>query len=317
MYYDIFNGDADGICALHQLRLHEPRPEAQLITGVKRDIKLLKKVMGATNAVITVLDISLDSNREYLDALLASCRVIYIDHHYAGMIPDSGNLEAHIDPDPEVCTSLLVDRLLGGRYRPWAVVAAFGDNLYRTAAGAAPALWSAEQLAQARELGELLNYNSYGATVDDLHLTPQNLYAALRPYEDPFEFYRDSEVLFRLREGFKEDMATAGNLAPYCESSAGGVFLFPGEPWARRVAGVFINEKARDLPERAHALITENNDQSYMVSVRAPLANKVGADALCRQFPTGGGRAAAAGINALPPARLPDFLRAFEEVFSR
>ena len=41
--YDVFNGDADGICALVQLRHAEPR-NAQLITGVKRDISLLKQV---------------------------------------------------------------------------------------------------------------------------------------------------------------------------------------------------------------------------------------------------------------------------------
>jgi len=41
--FDVFNGDADGICALHQLRLAEPRA-ADLITGVKRDIALLKRV---------------------------------------------------------------------------------------------------------------------------------------------------------------------------------------------------------------------------------------------------------------------------------
>ncbi|RUM38930.1 MAG: acetyltransferase, partial [Desulfobulbus sp.] len=40
--YDVFNGDADGICALHQLRLHDPRPDAHLVTGVKRDICLLE-----------------------------------------------------------------------------------------------------------------------------------------------------------------------------------------------------------------------------------------------------------------------------------
>ena len=43
MNYDVFNGDADGICALLQLRLAEPR-EAQLVTGVKRDINLLSRV---------------------------------------------------------------------------------------------------------------------------------------------------------------------------------------------------------------------------------------------------------------------------------
>jgi hypothetical protein len=41
--YDAFNGDADGICALHQLRLADPQ-EAILVTGVKRDIALLKKI---------------------------------------------------------------------------------------------------------------------------------------------------------------------------------------------------------------------------------------------------------------------------------
>ena len=36
-FFDVFNGDADGICALIQLRLAEPR-DTTLITGVKRDI---------------------------------------------------------------------------------------------------------------------------------------------------------------------------------------------------------------------------------------------------------------------------------------
>ena len=40
---DVFNGDADGICALLQLRKAEPR-DATLVTGVKRDINLLAKV---------------------------------------------------------------------------------------------------------------------------------------------------------------------------------------------------------------------------------------------------------------------------------
>jgi len=40
IHFDVFNGDADGICALTQLRNAQPR-EAELITGVKRDINLL------------------------------------------------------------------------------------------------------------------------------------------------------------------------------------------------------------------------------------------------------------------------------------
>ena len=40
MHYDVFNGDADGICALLQLRLEEPLVSTR-ITGIKRDIALL------------------------------------------------------------------------------------------------------------------------------------------------------------------------------------------------------------------------------------------------------------------------------------
>ena len=41
--FDCFNGDADGICALIQFR--NAYPEATtLVTGVKRDIKLVQKL---------------------------------------------------------------------------------------------------------------------------------------------------------------------------------------------------------------------------------------------------------------------------------
>ena len=43
---DVFNGDADGICALHQLRLAEPA-ESVLVTGPKRDIALVERVAAA------------------------------------------------------------------------------------------------------------------------------------------------------------------------------------------------------------------------------------------------------------------------------
>ncbi|MCW5214584.1 acetyltransferase, partial [Desulfobulbus sp. US5] len=87
---DVFNGDADGICALHQLRLHEPRPDARLLSGVKRDIALLEQVTEVSNTALTVLDISLDRNRESLEKILAGGNtVFYADHHYAGELPNS------------------------------------------------------------------------------------------------------------------------------------------------------------------------------------------------------------------------------------
>jgi len=136
-YFDVFNGDSDGICALHQLRLAEPRPTATLITGVKRDIRLLDRLAGIENAEITVFDISLDSNGLLLEELLKRNLVRYIDHHYAGELPDSANLTSHIHPEPETCTSLIVDRMLNGRFRNWAITGAFGDNLHKSAQHAA------------------------------------------------------------------------------------------------------------------------------------------------------------------------------------
>ena len=139
-YYDIFNGDADGLCALHQLRLDTPR-DAQRITGVKRDIKLLERVDAVAGDEITVLDISLKSNASALAKLLGrGVKCHYFDHHAAGVIPHHAGLIAHIDTSPEMCTSLIVDRHLAGRHRLWAVVAAFGDNLVASAIRAAQPL---------------------------------------------------------------------------------------------------------------------------------------------------------------------------------
>ncbi|RMF08533.1 MAG: acetyltransferase, partial [Alphaproteobacteria bacterium] len=107
--FDVFNGDADGICALHQLRLAEPR-EAELVTGVKRDIALLGRVEAGKGDRVTALDVSLDKNRGDLIRLLeAGASITYFDHHYAGEIPDSGLLDAHIDTAADTCTSLLVN----------------------------------------------------------------------------------------------------------------------------------------------------------------------------------------------------------------
>ena len=58
MQIDVFNGDADGICALVQLRLAKPA-QAKLVTGVKRDIHLLEHLQVQKHDIVTVLDISL------------------------------------------------------------------------------------------------------------------------------------------------------------------------------------------------------------------------------------------------------------------
>jgi len=157
-----FNGDADGLCALQQLRLVDPR-DATLVTGVKRDTGLLRRVSAAAGDEVTVLDVSLDQNRDDLQRILkAGASVRYFDHHYAGELPRHANFEAHIEEAPDVCTSTLVDRHLAGRHRSWAIVAAFGDNLPQlgtamaTKIGIPPAT-----IATMERLGISLNYNAY------------------------------------------------------------------------------------------------------------------------------------------------------------
>ena len=78
---------------------------------------------------------------------------------------------------------------------------------------------------------------------------------------------------------------------------------------------MFGNQLAGESPAQAHAVLTAKLGGGYVVSVRAPLDNKAGADILCSQFDTGGGRKGAAGINHLPDAELGRFIASFFEIY--
>ena len=315
--YDIFNGDADGICALLQLRLAEPR-EAQLVTGVKRDISLLKRVDAVAGDRLTVLDISMDKNRDDLHRVLeAGAEVFYVDHHFAGEVPASAALRSMINEAPDVCTSLLINHYLRGAYLSWGIVGTFGDNLKKSAQGMAKqADLSAEQLQLLENLGVYINYNGYGSDLADLHFDPADLYQLASAYADPLDFIADgAEHYQRLETGYQQDLSAAEVIQPLTTDSAVAVFELPDAPWARRVSGVYSNNLTNQHPDRAHGVLTAKANGNYLVSVRAPLNNKQGASALCRQFPTGGGREAAAGINDLPAAMLGQFIDALRQAY--
>lgn len=314
-FYDVFNGDADGLCALHQLRLAEPR-DAILVTGTKRDIELLARVEAGRGDEITVFDISLEVNREALmRALDAGARVRYFDHHFAGTIPQRPDFRAHIDGSADTCTSLIVDRFLNGKYRAWAVVAAFGDNLREAAWKAAePLEMNDMQMHTLRVLGECLNYNAYGESLDDLHYQPDELYETLRRFENPLDFVVAEPVYEVLRTAICDDLTRAAEVEPAMVRESCATFILPDAAWSRRISGFFSNQLANTFPMRAHAVLTVRAG-GYLVSVRAPGSIPAGADALCRQFESGGGRSRAAGIQLLPEADLPRFLAAFEKAY--
>lgn len=315
--YDVFNGDADGLCALHQLRLAQPR-NSILITGVKRDIRLLDKLEVQQGDHITVLDISLDKNRDALQRLLGQgAQVQYFDHHFAGDIPQHSALEAHIDTSSSICTSLLVNHYLENRYPAWAITGAYGDNLYVSADSLARQIGlTVEESESLKELGTCLNYNGYGSTLEDLYFIPDELYQRLKPYDSPLDFIANDEAFVTLKNGYTEDMAQARTARPIIETDQHALILLPDASWARRVSGVLANEMARSAPDRAHALVNTMADGSLRVSVRAPLNRRTGAEMLCMAFPTGGGRQAAAGINNLPQDQYDAFVEKFTHAFT-
>lgn len=318
-HIDVFNGDADGICALHQLRLAAPCDHAQLVTGPKRDIRLLQRVEAKAGDAVTVLDISLDSNRPELERILANgATVRYFDHHFAGEEPFSHpGFSGCIDTASDVCTSLLVDHWLNGQHRLWAVVAAFGDNLHLSAYRAAEGRGlSDKELTDLQMLGECLNYNGYGEQLKDLWFHPAELYLSLKSHADPRSYLAGSSAFAKLKDGYAADLREAGKLHPLLDTASAAAFALPDAAWARRVSGILANHLAQARPDRAHAVLTPGADNCYTVSVRAPLERPVGADALCRHFPGGGGRAAAAGINKLDEADKMQFLTQFQQHFA-
>jgi hypothetical protein len=318
MYFDVFNGDADGICALIQLRLDQPLT-AKLITGIKRDIQLLDKFTVSPGDHITVLDISLQKNSKRVNEFLnQGAHIFYVDHHQPGDIPNHPHLKTLINTDSAICTSLLVNQYLNGKYPLWAITAAFGDNINRSAEQLAASLnLSQTDIETLKNLGIYINYNGYGDSIDDLHFAPDKLYREMAEFQSPFDFIRDNRDIFtQLKQGYQEDMANAQRITPEYQSDKVAVFILPDTIWARRVNGVFGNFLANLNPTRAHAVITHNKDNGYQVGVRAPLSNSTGADELCSAFPTGGGRKAAAGINHLPGDQLNIFIKKFEDFYS-
>lgn len=318
MHYDVFNGDADGICALIQLRLDQAI-ESTLITGIKREIQLLDKFSVKPGDSLTVLDISFEKNSHRVAEFLnAGASIFYVDHHQSGDVPSHPNLKTLIDTDNAICTSLLVNKHLNGKYPLWAVTAAFGDNLNRSAENLSSTLFlGAEKLETLKNLGIYINYNGYGSSVGDLHFAPEVLYQEMVRYTSPFDFISDNHAAFeKLENGYQQDMANAENISPEYQNHAVAVFILPDVAWARRVSGVFGNHLANLNPIKAHAVLSYNKDGGYLISVRAPLSNKVGADEFCSGFATGGGRRSAAGINHLPKDQLAVFINQFDEFYS-
>jgi hypothetical protein len=164
--------------------------------------------------------------------------------------------------------------------------------------------YSTAQVESLRTLGVCMNYNGYGACLDDLFYHPSDLYKIAVQYQSPFDFIKNAKEIFvALKDGYQQDMAKALSVVPFYENETVAMFILPNEKWARRVSGVVGNELANRFSNRAHAILTERKEKidgevTYQVSIRAPKNNPVGADVIAAKF-GGGGRKGAAGIDVL------------------
>ena len=250
--FDVCNGDADGLCAVLQWRLAHPAL-ATLITGLKRELALLQRVPAEAGDEVLVCDLSMQRNHAALLRLLdTGVMVRYVDHHKVDQVPQHAALQACIDFDPRVCTSLLMDRLLDGRFRAWALVGAYGDNLGRVAdaLAAGMGLGLAEQ-QQLRLLGEGINYNAYGADAGDQYIAPQALYARLSRHACPLQLLRDDGIGVELDALRRADLQQA--LAQPIHAAGGHArwVQLPDAPWSRRVIGGLANQLASSAPRQA------------------------------------------------------------------
>lgn len=323
MHIDVFNGDADGIFSLIQLRKVNPvaTDKQRLVTGLKRDISLVGKISDAeaNQANITVLDISFDQNeREVARVLTQAALVFYCDHHQAKKIFEDKRLTSIIHTDPAVCTALLINDYLQNAQPLWAVAGAYGDALDDAAERLANQLaLTMQQKASLKELGMLVNYNGYGNTEEDLHYLPAELYKILVTYDNPFDVATDATSPYvRLKAGYDSDLANAKAVSVQSDAKAVLVVQLPDAAWASRISGTYGNMLAAQNRDKAVVIVSRNLHDSLTISLRAPKNNPYGAADICSQFATGGGREGAAGINALPIAALSQFVKLVSQTYA-
>ena len=315
--YDVFNGDTDGIFAWHQLRLTHPR-DAEIITGVKRDVNLASKVNAEEGDLVTIMDVSHAKNRKDVQRILDSGAIIeYFDHHDPKELIEHPNITYHINTEPNISTGLIVNSHVNGQNRLWSIATAFGDNHLDLAMNMAKSeSLSDEQVLILKQIGLVVNYNSYGQTIEDLFYSPEEIAEAARACgSDIFKFLEQGDIFSTLLENFNADMSSAVCQEPFSISENGVIYTLPNEAWTHRIMGSFSNHLVSTNKNLACAIAVLNSDGTYRISVRSSINNPHGAGNLCGNF-RGGGREKAGGINNLPASDMNTFKEEFDKVFS-
>ena len=215
--YDVFNGDTDGIFAWHQLRLAHPR-DAIIVTGVKRDVNLVARVNASEGDLVTIMDVSHAKNRKDVQRILDSGAIVeYFDHHDPKELIVHANITYHINTEPNISTGLIVNSHVNGKNNLWSIATAFGDNHIDLAMGMAKSEdLSDEQIQILKHIGLVVNYNSYGQTIDDLFFSPEVIAEATSACgTDVFLFAEQDNIFSTLLDNYNADMSSAMCQEPY------------------------------------------------------------------------------------------------------
>lgn len=320
MIYDVFNGDADGIFSLIQLQKNELK-ESKKITSFKRDTALLKHISPNSGDLIRSLDIGIDKNFKEVKLFLdQGVKIFFADHHKYEKVPEHKNFENQIFTKSIMCTSKIIANYINKEESIWAVPGIFGDNLYELGLEECKKNnLNSEESLLLKELGELVNYNSYGENIADLNYHPIDVFDELMLYDSPLDLVKEkNSIFFKLKECYSNDLEEVIESVEelhndnYCK-----VFLLPNKISSRRISGIFGNQKAIEFDNQSILILTYNEDGSYRVSIRAPINQRYGASNIAKKFSGGGGREAAAGINALNPNQLTTLIKSVYEEYEK
>ena len=315
--YDVFNGDTDGIFAWHQLRLAYPR-DAKIVTGVKRDVNLASKVDAEEGDLVTIMDVSHAKNRKDVQRILDSGAIVeYFDHHDPKELIDHPKITYHINTEPNISTGLIVNSHVNGQNHLWSIATAFGDNHFDLAMKMAEtAGLNDEEILILKQIGLVVNYNSYGQTVEDLFYSPEEIAQAAKACgSDVFKFLEQGDIFSTLSENFNADMSSAACQEPFAIMENGIIYSLPNEAWTHRIMGSFSNHLVYTNKNLACAIAVLNSDGTYRISVRSSINHPYGAGKLCSLFAGGGGREKAGGITNLPDSEMVNFKTEFEKAF--
>jgi hypothetical protein len=276
---DVFNGDADGLFAAHQLRLAEPGPDpaaGAVVTGLKREIACSNRIdvpagrRDATARASTSRSAATAPRSSACSRRARPCAGSTTT--MPATCPRHPRLRAHIDTAPETCTSLIVDRELRGAIgagqwpRPSATTSAPSPT--RSAADAGADRGRTGAAARTRRGGQLQRLRRDARRRADRAGGAVCAAGRVMPIRSTsFATTRSSPNWPRAGAA---DLAGAVQLRPWRQCGGGAVFVLPDEGWSRRVLGSFRQPAGRAFVDSAFAVLKARAEGGYLASVRAP-----------------------------------------------